>query len=206
MTEPPDLRELIGDEDGPEELARLRRTHQLLVAAGPPAELPPELEQAPPTEQPDRVRYLPRRRPATALGLAAAAVLAALVIGYAVGDRRDEADVDFVVPMHGVAPAASSRGEIEVEELDAAGNWPIVFTVSGLPRLPAGGWYELFLTKKGKIAESCGTFLVEGKGAPTSVRMNVPYRLSNYTGWVVTAHNPHYPGSEEKILLRTDKV
>ena len=35
----PDFRELVGDEGTPEELALLRRAHDLLVAAGPPPEL-----------------------------------------------------------------------------------------------------------------------------------------------------------------------
>src|SRR5262249_36852154 len=43
----PDFRELVGDEGTPEELAKLRRAHDLLVAAGPPPELSPRLAEAP---------------------------------------------------------------------------------------------------------------------------------------------------------------
>ena len=34
MSRTPDFRDLIGDEGSPEELARLRRVHDLLLAAG----------------------------------------------------------------------------------------------------------------------------------------------------------------------------
>ena len=42
----PDFDELVGGDDlpGPER-ERLQRVHELLVAAGPPPELPPELVQ-----------------------------------------------------------------------------------------------------------------------------------------------------------------
>src|SRR5262249_55979512 len=190
----------------PEELERMRRVHELLVQAGPPAELPSELEQAPSPPPPAPVVTLARRRPGTALGVAAAAVLAALVIGYAVGARGNKFNTAFSVPMHGVARVGPARAGVKLGQIDAAGNWPVIFTVEGLPKLPAGGWYELYLTKNGAIKESCGTFIVEGKSPKTTVKLNVPYRLRGYTGWVVTAHNPHYPQSEEHILLRTDKV
>ena len=44
---PPDFFDLVGDEGTPEELERLRRAHDLLVAAGPPPELSPRLAEAP---------------------------------------------------------------------------------------------------------------------------------------------------------------
>src|SRR5947207_1389298 len=47
MTKAPEFRELVGDEGTPEELERLRRVHELLVAAGPPPELPQSLAHAP---------------------------------------------------------------------------------------------------------------------------------------------------------------
>jgi hypothetical protein len=206
MSRPPDFRELVGEDGSPEELERLRRVHELLVRAGPPPELSPELERTPAPPPSAPVVALARRRPAAAFGVAAAAVLAALVIGYVVGARGHGFDTAFAVPMHGVPPVAAARAQLKVGELDAAGNWPVVFTVTGLPQLPSGGWYELYLTKRGKIKESCGTFIVEGGNVETSVRLNVPYNLRGYTGWVVTAHNPHYPRSGNRFLLRTEKV
>jgi len=41
VTDRPDLRDLLPDDVGPDELARLARVHELLVSAGAPAELPP---------------------------------------------------------------------------------------------------------------------------------------------------------------------
>ena len=43
----PDFLDLVGDEGTPEELERLRRAHDLLIAAGPPPELSPRLAEAP---------------------------------------------------------------------------------------------------------------------------------------------------------------
>ena len=44
MSDRPTFDELAGGDDlSPEEAARLERVHDLLVAAGPPAELPPHL-------------------------------------------------------------------------------------------------------------------------------------------------------------------
>jgi hypothetical protein len=205
MSQPPDFSELVGEEGPPEELERLRRVHELLVQAGPPPELSPELRQPPAPPPPARVIAL-TRRPATAFGVAAAAIVAALVIGYVVGARGDSFSTAFKVPMHGVAPVASAQAEIKVGDLDAAGNWPVIFVVRGLPKLPPGAWYELYLTKRGAIKESCGTFVVAGRDVDTEVRMNVPYRLNGYSGWVVTAHVPARPGSKSRVLLRTQKV
>ena len=47
MTRPPDFDTLIGQEVAADERERLRRVHELLVTAGPPAELSPELEAGP---------------------------------------------------------------------------------------------------------------------------------------------------------------
>ena len=55
--------------------------------------------------------------------------------------------------------------------------------VSGLPALPAGQSYTLWLTKNGALAESCGSFVV-GEGT-TKVPLNAPYRLRKFDSWVV---------------------
>ena len=44
---PPDFDELIGDDVDDLERARLRRVHDLLVAAGPPADMPAALAAPP---------------------------------------------------------------------------------------------------------------------------------------------------------------
>jgi hypothetical protein len=45
VTPTPDFEELVGADLSPEEQARLRRAHDLLIAAGPPPELPPALAE-----------------------------------------------------------------------------------------------------------------------------------------------------------------
>ena len=72
-------------------------------------------------------------------------------------------------------------------------------------QLPAGGWYELDLTRRGQPVASCGTLKVGG-GATTEVRMNVPYKLRSYDGWVVTAYVPGHEQEANKVLLRTETI
>ncbi|HSX21195.1 MAG TPA: hypothetical protein VLE97_00290, partial [Gaiellaceae bacterium] len=47
MTRTPDFDELVGFDVEHDERERLQRVHALLLEAGPPAELPPELEAGP---------------------------------------------------------------------------------------------------------------------------------------------------------------
>ena len=100
----------------PEEAARLRRVHDLLVEAGPPADLPPALEQpADPAEAQviDFPLMPPRRWAAVAI---AAAALAAVALGggYLLGHAHAK-PASFaahrVVPMqgHGLARRAADR-------------------------------------------------------------------------------------------------
>ena len=51
MTRPPDFDELVGKEVPEHERERLKRTHELLVQAGPPPELSPALETVPRIEE-----------------------------------------------------------------------------------------------------------------------------------------------------------
>lgn len=191
MTDGPDFRELVGEEGTPEELERLRRVHDLLVAAGPP----PELDAPAPRR---RLALLPRPRLQAALGLAAAAAIAlGFGIGYAVGSGGGFSS-NFARPMHGVGSLASASASIEIGTRDASGNWPLLMVVHGLPVLPHGGWYELYLTKHGKPDATCGTF--KASGAVTRVRLNAPYNFSEYDGWVVTAH---VPGQTDRVRLTT---
>jgi hypothetical protein len=185
----PRFDDLVGDEVQGEERERLRRAHDLLVAAGPPPELPDSLASPPgfPRDQsvPVLPANIPRRRLAASLVLAAALAAAAFGGGFLVGDR-DEGDaftVDFVLAMRGTDAAPEARASLEVGEIDDAGNWPMRVTIRNLPELPADRRYELFLTKDGKRAASCGRFSVEG--AKTVVTLNAPYRFREYDGWVV---------------------
>ena len=44
MSDTPNFRDLVGEGLPPTEQERLERVHEMLIAAGPPPELPPELE------------------------------------------------------------------------------------------------------------------------------------------------------------------
>lgn len=181
MTGPPEFRDLLGDDLPAEDRARLERVHELLLAAGPPPELPPSLAEAPDraSRPPSR---LPRRRLGAAFALAAAIALVAFVGGYVAGYERNNFDATREVSMHGTSAAPGARGVIKLGDRDK-GNWPMVLTVRGLPRLPARGYYELFLRRDGHFL-LCGSFNVEA-GA-TSVDFSVPYTFERNDGWIVT--------------------
>ena len=93
------------DADGldPEEEARLRHVHELLVQAGPPPDLPPALEQAPDEQEAEIVQFplLPRRRWAVAAVAAATLALLAFGGGYLTGHSKGPVVVQ--------RPAASCR-------------------------------------------------------------------------------------------------
>lgn len=171
---PPDLHELVGDDLPADERARLQQVHELLVRAGPPPDLPATLAEPPDPPSATVLRF-PRRRARWLAGVATAAVLAlGFGAGYVVGARDDP--VQRTIAMVGPGATAS----LVVYEQDKAGNWPMRLQVRGLP---AGRTYELWLTKGGRLAKSCGVFAVgEGK---TSVPLNAPYRLRDFDGWVI---------------------
>ena len=183
----PEFRDIVGDDLAPAEEAQLRRVHELLLAAGPPPELPPALAE-PPAERGAKVIGFPvRRRLGVAVVLAAALAAAAFGGGYFVGDRGSGwTSQGAPIAMHGASRA--QLASIRLAPKDAAGNWPLLLRVKGLPELPKGGYYELLLTKDGKFGPSCGTFRVHG--TVTEVVLNAPYRLKAWDGWVVVAHSP----------------
>ena len=183
----------IVDPDDPDR-DRLEKAHRLLIAAGPLPELPPRLEEAPP-EQKARAIAFPRRR-YTAIASVAIAAMLLLGIGYAIGARAKPAEPVQTVAM--VGPSGAT-GSIELMAIDRAGNWPMTIAVKGLSQLPKGKRYELWLTKNGKLADPCGTFVV-GPGA-TEVPLNAPYKLKGYSGWVVVQS-----GTKGPFVLRTTTV
>lgn len=194
MSGPPNFDELVGDDLPLEDRERLRRVHELLVAADPPPELP-QLLASPP------VRALPRRRVA-ALLLAAALALAAFGAGWLLGGPNDEFDVRRAVPMRSTANAPSASGLIELGYPDDEGNWPMLVTVRGLKPLPEGGYYELLLTRDGKPVAVCGSFKVKAQGA-TTVRLGASYDLGNFDGWVVRPYVHDRDAFNELIFLTT---
>ena len=191
----PDFDELVGGDDlGGAERDRLLRVHELLVAAGPPPELSPQLASAPPEPKASVVPI--RRHRWRTVGIAAAAALViAFGAGWFIGGRSEADRVQGTVAMSGPHGAHAS---IDLFSADLAGNWPMAMTVSGLPELSGRRTYALWLTKHGRLDSPCGNFVV-GKGT-TTVHLNAPYRLKEYSGWVVVA-----PGSTVP-LLRTATI
>jgi len=105
-----------GDDLSPDERRRLEAVHEMLVAAGPPPDLPAALREPPtPVELDAPVLPIPSRRPhrrRVAWALVAAAValsLACLGGGYALGDHfgSSSTEVVRVVPMIGSGARAS---------------------------------------------------------------------------------------------------
>ncbi|HEX2044358.1 MAG TPA: anti-sigma factor [Gaiellaceae bacterium] len=186
MREPPDFRDLVGDDVPPEELERLARADALLRRVpAPPAHVPESLTRsvARVAESPEPA--WPRRR--LALGLALAAALAALSFGVGRWTGDEGFETRFTVAMQPTENARAAAAVIRVGERDdASGNWQLELEVSGLPPLARGETYDLWLAKDGEYAASCGTFSV-GEGE-TTVRMTASYRLSEYDTWVITKH------------------
>jgi hypothetical protein len=190
----PNFEELVGKDLPAAERERLRRAHDLLVAAGPPPEMP-RLPASPP------VRALPRRRVA-ALLIAAALALAAFGAGWFVRGTNDEFDVRRAVPMRSTANAPNASALIELGYPDDEGNWPMLVTVRGLKPLPKGGYYELLLTRDGKPVAVCGSFKVKSQGL-TTVRLGASYNLRNFDGWVVRPYVHDRDAFNRLIFLRT---
>lgn len=187
MSDRPDFRELVGDDLPDEERARLERVHDLLVAAGPPPELPPALAEPRPNRREPSVAFLPRRRLGLVLALAAAVALVAFLGGFLAGRTGDQFGKTFEVSMQGTSAAPTANAKIEIGKLDASGNWPLKLVVNNLPRLPKDVYYEMYLTRFHRPVASCGTF--SSTGSSTTVRLNAPYNLSRYDGWVVLREN-----------------
>jgi Anti-sigma-K factor rskA len=190
------------DVDGvaPEDSARLRRVHDLLVQAGPPPDLPPALERppsAPPEAEVVQFPLMPRRRWALAAVAAAAVALIAFGGGYLTGHAKKKAtsfDTRAVVPMqpqHGSGALAL----LHIASRDNAGNTPMLLEVNNLPtQKTKGDYYELWLTRNGKAIAPCGSFRVNRR--TTTVRLSVPYDFKSFEGWVVTRQTAthHTPG------------
>jgi hypothetical protein len=212
VSRPPEFEELVEPGGEPEEVDRLRRVHELLVAAGPPPELTPSLssvtppaETAPAAGEERDFAWLPRRRLGAALVLAGAVLAATFGLGYLAGGTDSGGDGQ-TAPVEFVQTAAlSSDGEasgvVNVAQADADGNWPMVLTVRGLPPLTGGDYYILALAKKGKPIVTCVTFNVADKGQKT-LRLIAAYDLKGFDGWVVTRWDSETRG-ETPVLWTT---
>jgi hypothetical protein len=181
--------ELVGEIEDPQERERLRRVHTLLLSVDPPPEVSAALQAPPPAEP---VRLLPRRRRTALALLAAALAAAAFGAGWLASARSDDVQAEAVIPMSGTGQAAGATASIELLPQDASGNWPMNVLLRGLtPSRDRSDYYELWLTKDGKLADPCGRFTVHP--GLTKVVLSVPYGLRTYDGWVVTRHDSDVP-------------
>lgn len=179
--------ELVGEVTDPAERERLRRVHELLLSVEAPPERPAVPLQSPVAVLPQRRRY--------ALALVAAALAAALFAsGYLLGGRSDDVQAVRVIPMAGVNDGRGASASIDLLPQDESGNWPLNVVLRGLePSRDRQDFYELWLTRDGKLADSCGRFTIHS--GRTTVTLSVPYGLKRYDGWVVTRR-----GSKQVLL------
>jgi hypothetical protein len=198
----PDFDELVGRDLDQAESARLRAVHDMLLVAGPPAELSPEIEGGPTLAM--TLQRRPRRTGRRVMLLAAALALITLAFlaGYITGNS-DGAGLSSgrTLALVGTKAAPDALASLRIHPVDAAGNWPMQISVTGLPKLPPRGYYTVYLMRDGKPLAPCGTFIVAGRDKGASVWLNAPYRLRKGDSWVVTKQ---LPGHHEAgpIVLR----
>ena len=188
MSRHPDFDELVGNDLEPAERERLERVHEMLIAAGPPPELPQELAQPPRPE--GKVVELARRRVRTGLLVAAALVIATFAAGYFFGARGEDTSTEsFTAAKTAVLGKSADRlAVVRIGEVDENGNRPMIVSVDGLEPLQDGDYYTLFMTRNGKPIVTCGTFNVSDKGV-TTVRFSVAYDLDRFDGLMLAKYS-----------------
>jgi hypothetical protein len=189
VSDRPDLRDLVGTDVPEPELKLLRRADALLRGTPAPPEVPESLTAAV-LGIPGRERPSLRRRLLAGVALAAALGAAAFGIGVWVGGGEDVVLAETVTLNATPAAPPEARMVIRVLPVDPAGNWPMAADVAGLPPLPEGGFYEVWLTEDGELAVSCGRFVVDERGEAKDVWLNGPYKFKHYDRWVVVSWAP----------------
>jgi len=202
VTRTPNFDELIGPEVEQAERERLRTVHHLLIQAGPPAELSPEIEAGPTLAM--TLQRRPRRAGHRVALLAAALALVTIAFlgGYITGNGKgDGLSAGHTLSLVGTKAAPGALASLRIQPADASGNWPMQISVTGLPKLPPRGYYTVYLLRNGKPYAPCGTFVVAGRDQGASVWLNAPYDVRQGDTWVVTKQLPghHVAGP---IVLR----
>ncbi len=204
MTRAPDFDDLVDREVPEEERERLRRAHELLVQAGPPPELSPELDSVPwPDESQLPLRKPAQRRPLLLAAAIVTAVGIGFVLGQSMGPSSSSVEAVRVVKLAGTSLNRDATGTLELGKADSYGNWPMLLHVRGLKVLPEGGYYDLYLTQGGKPVVLCGTFNV--KGGQVVVQFSVAYDLNHFDkdGWVITRQLPQNHEPTDVVLKPT---
>jgi len=199
----PEFDDLVGPDVQGSERERLERVHALLVQAGPPPELAPELEAGPALAITlGRPRRAKARRTVMLLAAAVAVLALAFLGGYIAGNGHGTSATGHVLKLAGTPAAPHALASLEIEPKNAAGNWTMKLDVEGLPALPRGSYYEMYLVRDGKPWGSCGTFLVAPKQG-TTVWLTAPYRLKPGDSWVVTRTTFRGPEPGPVVLTPT---
>ena len=200
MSKPPEFRDLVGDDLSPEEGARLERVHDMLIAAGPPPELPPELQEVPSERPVATPIVLPRRRVGAAIALAATIALVAFLGGFIAG--HSGAGDSFQSVRNVTLGNGQAKAVVRFAPKDANGNTTMDVKVENLRPLPRRDYYVLLMTKNGKPVVECGTFNIR-RGGPTTFKFTVAYDPANFDGlqlarWRHTDHKD-MPLFDQKI-------
>lgn len=203
MNREPNFDDLVGTETRGAERERLRHAHELLLQAGPPAELPPQLRKPPSV---DVVRLKPRRtvkRRALVLIAAAVSIGAVFGAGYGIGNNRAGSQAAPTpaaqISLRGTALAPGANATLDVWR-EQGGNWPMTLSVAGLPKVPRGTYYEVYLVRGGKPWGSCGTFVVSNPSQALTLKLNAPYSLRPGDSWIVT--RVPFGGEPGRTVLR----
>ena len=189
MNREPSFDELVGAETSGEERERLRHVHELLLEAGPPPEVTPKLRKAPGSSGVVHFQRRSVKRRGLLLLAAAVSVVAVFAAGYAVANGRHGATSAKgpaqTLELKGTRLAPKAQATLEVWK-PRDGNWPMTLSVTGLRRLPAHAYYEVYLVRDGRPWGSCGTFRVATPSRALTLTLNAPYKLRKGDSWVVT--------------------
>jgi hypothetical protein len=184
----PDFHDLVGNELEPGERERLERVHDMLIAAGPPPELPQQLSEPPRPE--GKLVELAHRRLRTGLVLAAALVITTFAVGYLFGARGEDTSSESspVAKQVVLGKSAERFAVVGIGDRDSNGNWPMTVQVQGLDHLPKGDYYTLFMTRDGKPVVTCGTFNVAKDGL-TRIRFTIAYDVDRFDGLMLAKYS-----------------
>lgn len=206
MMRVPDFDELVGRDLPAAERERLLHVHELIVQAGPPPELAPELEAGPSLAMTfgQRKREGHKRHRVALLAAAVISVAVVFLGGYVVGNSKTGGNAPAkVMTLTGTKLAPDALASLRIDHADAAGNWPMKLTVTGLPKLPQHGYYVVFLVRNGKPWAPCGAFNVAGEKRGTTVNITAPYELQKGDTWAVMEQMPHSNGPGPAVLWPT---
>jgi hypothetical protein len=127
------------------------------------------------------------------------------VLGQSSGPSSSLTSIEQVrvVKLAGTKLDRDAQGTLALGKADKDGNWPMLLHATGLRQLPEGGYYDLYLTKRGKPVVLCGTFNV--RSGEAIIRFTAAYDLSHFdrNGWVITRQLPGNHEPTEIVLKPT---